>query len=308
MSFDHLQARIRAMKSPVVAELDLRPEQLPPALLARHLEAGGETLRSAALAAEEYGRLLLDGLADVVPAVSFPVSSFELLGWRGMEVLEKLIACAKSKGLFVIADAQRSGLGPDAAACGAAWLGGTRVGGTRVGGTLCPVFDADCVTVNGYLGSDCLGTVLEASKAANKCAFVLVKTPNPSSVELEDMAAGDRQVCTVMGDLTRRIAKDAAGEKFGFYALGAIVGTDYPVEMKQLRRRWDRIFFLVPDCGTPEHMDVARHAFDEYGRGAAVCVRGPILDACRESADPASAARAAADDLRRQWQDLVTIL
>ena len=303
MSFDHLQDRIRAVKSPVVPELDLRPEQLPPALLARCLEAGGENLQSAALAAEELGRLLLDGLAGAVPAVSFPVSSFETLGWRGLETLEKLITHAKNKGLFVIAGAQRSGLGPDAAACGAAWLGGA-----RVGGTLCPVFDADCVTVNGYLGSDCLGPVLDACRAADKCALVLVKTPNPSSVELEDMVAGDRQVCTVMGDLTRRLSRDTAGKKYGFHALGAVVGTLYPAEMKQLRRRLDRVFFLVPDCDAPERMDIARHAFDEYGRGAAVCVRRAILDACRENPDPSAAARAAAEDLRRRWRDLVTIL
>lgn len=291
------------MKSPVVAELDLRPELLPPPLLARHLEAGGETLQAAARAAEEYGRLLLEGLSDAVPAVSFPVASFELLGWRGMETLEKLIACAKGKGLFVIADGQRSGLGPAAAGFSAAWLGGVRVGGTQ-----CPVFDADCMTVNGYLGSDCLSPVLESCRAADRCALVLVKTPNPSSVELEDMVAGDRQVCTVMGDLTRRLSQDAAGEKYAFQALGAVVGTLYPAEMKQLRRRLDRIFFLVPDCDTPDRMDVARHAFDEYGRGAAVCVGKPILDACRESADCVQAARTAAGELRRQWRDLVTIL
>lgn len=303
MSFDQLQGRIRAVKSPVVAELDLRPELLPPAVLARHLEAGGETLSSAAGAVEETGRLLLEGLADVVPAVSFPVASFELLGWRGMEVLEKLIAWARSKGLFVIADAQRSGLGPAAAAFSGAWLGGV-----RVGGTLCPVFDADCVSVNGYLGSDCLGPVLEACRAADRCALVLVKASHPSSVELEDMVAGDRQVCTVVGDLTRRLSRDTAGKKYGFQALGAVVGTLYPAEMKQLRRRLDRIFFLVPDCDTPSHMDVSRHAFDELGRGAAVCARRPFLDACRESPDWVQAARSAALDLRGQWQDLVTIL
>lgn len=303
MSFDQLQGRIRAVKSPVVAELDLRAELLPSPLLARHLKSEGETLRAAALAAEEFGRLLLDGLADVVPAVSFPAASFEQLGWRGMETLEKLIACARSKGLFVIADAQRSALGPAAAAYGAAWLGGVRVGGVQ-----CPVFDADCMTVNGYLGSDCLGPILETCRAADRCALVLVKTPNPSSVELEDMVSGDRQVCTVMGDLTRRLSRDTAGEKYAFQALGVVVGTLYPAEMKQLRRRLDRSFFLVPDCDTPERMDIARHAFDEYGRGAAVCVCRPILDACRESSDCAQAARTAAEQLRRQWQDLVTIL
>lgn len=306
MSFDCLQDRIRALKSPVAVELDLRAENLPPALLARHLEAGGKALACAAGAVEEYGRLLIDGLSGVVPAVSFPAASFELLGWRGMEVLEKLIACAKGHDLFVIADAQRSGLGSAAADYAAAWLGGVGIGGDR-----CCVFDADCVTVNGYLGSDCLGPVLETCRAEDKCALVLAKTANPSSVELEDMVAGDRQVCSVMGDLARRLARDTAGKKYGFLALGAVVGTLYPAEMKQLRRRLDRVFFLVPWDGAPESMAIARHAFDEYGRGAAVCVGRPILDLCRDSSDAAGitgTARSAAVDLGHRWKSLVDFL
>lgn len=303
MSFDHLQERIRAVKSPVVAELDLRPENLPPALLARHLRAGENPLACAARAAEEFGRALLDGLSGAVPAVSFPVSAFETLGWRGLEVLENLISCAKSRELFVLADAQRSGLGPAAGAYAAAWLGRT-----GVGDELCPVFDADCVTVSPYLGSDCLKPVLQTCVEEDKCALVLAKTPNPSSVELEDLMAGDRLVHTAAADLARRLARDTAGKKYGFLALGAVIGSPYPVEMKRLRRRLDRVFFLVPGCETPEDMSVARHAFDEYGRGAAVCVSRPILDPCREGEDWARSARAAAEELRREWKALVTIL
>lgn len=304
MSFDSLQARIRALKSPVVAELDLRPETLPPALLARHMGRDGETLQAAAQAVEEFGRLLIDGLWDAVPAVSFPVSSFELLGWRGLEVLEKLISYARDKGLFVIADAQRSGLNAAASAYSAAWLGQV-----RVGGTLYPVFDADCVSVNGYAGSDCLKPFLETSVQTGKCALVLAKTPNPSAGELEDLVSGDRLVHTVMGDLVNRLARETAGEKYGFYALGAIVGTSYPVEMKRLRDRLDRVFFLVPCCETEEDMDIARHAFDKYGRGAAVCTGRPILDACRDLDEGFSqAAQAAAAALGRKWKEFVTIL
>lgn len=300
MSFDSLQARIRALKSPVAAELDLRPETLPPALLARHMDRDGETLQAAARAVEEFGRLLVDGLWDAVPAVSFPVSSFELLGWRGLEVLEKLIFYAREKGLFVIADAQRSGLYAAASACGAAWLGGV-----RVGGALCPVFDADCVSVNGYLGSDCLKPFLETCVETGKCALVLVKTPNPSAGELEDLVSGDRLVHTVVGDLVNRLAKETAG-KYGFYALGAVVGTPYPAEMKRLRGRLDRVFFLVPHETEPE---IARHAFNEYGRGAAVCVGRPILDACRDlEGDFSQAAHSAAEALGREWKEFVTIL
>lgn len=304
MSFDRLQTRIRTLKSPVVAELDLRPENLPPALLARHTAQRGETLQAAAQAVEEFGLLLLDGLWDAVPAVSFPASSFELLGWRGLKVLKTLISSAKHKGLFVIADAQRGGLGPSATAYSSAWLSGV-----QVGGTLCPVFDADCVTVNGYLGSDCLRPFLASCLEAGKCALVVMKLPSPSSVELEDLVAGDRLVHVAVGDLANRLARDTAGKQYGFSALGVVAGTLYPVEMKQLRRRLDRIFFLVPCCNTPGDMEIAQHAFNEYGRGAAVCVGSPILDACRNvEADYAQAARAAAEELRRQWKALVTIL
>lgn len=304
MSFDSLQARIRALKSPVTAELDLRPETLPPALLARHIDRDGETLQAAARAAEEFGRLLIDGLWDTVPAISFPVSSFELLGWRGLEVLEKLISYAKGKGLFVIADAQRSGLHSAAAAYSAAWLGQA-----QVGGALCPVFDADCVSVNGYLGSDCLKPFLETCVQTGKCALVLAKTPNPSSRELEDLVSGDRLVHTVVGDLANRLARETAEKKYGFYALGAIVGTSYPAELKRLRGRLDRVFFLVPCCETEEDMEVARHAFNEYGRGAAVCVGRPILDVCRGlEGDFSQAVHNAAEALGRKWKELVTIL
>lgn len=304
MSFDSLQARIRALKSPIVAELDLRPENLPPALLARHTGQCGQTLQAAVQAAEEFGLLLIEGLWDAVPAVSFSVPSFELLGWRGLAVLEKLIACAKQKGLFVIADAQRGGLGPAAAAYSAAWLGGA-----RVGNTFHPVFDADCLTVNGYLGSDCLKPFLECCIETDKCALVVVKMPGPSSVELEDLVAGDRLVHTAVGDLAGRLARDSAGKQYGFGALGAVVGTPYPVEMKQLRRRLDRVFFLVPCCDTDGDMEVAQHAFNEYGRGAAVCVGSPILGACRSvEADFSQAVHAAAEEQRRKWKNLVTIL
>lgn len=302
MSFDSLQARIRALKSPVVAELDL--QDLPPALLARHIGQCGETLQAAAQATEEFGLLLIDGLWDAVPAVSFPAAPFERLGWRGLAVLEKLIAHAKQKGLFVIADAQRGGLGPAATAYAAAWLG--RV---PVGGALSPVFDADCVTVNGYLGSDCLKPFLDCCAGTGKCALVVAKLPSPSSVELEDLVAGDRLVHTAVGDLAGRLAKGAAGEKYGFGALGVVFGTPYPVEMKQLRRRLERVFFLVPCCDTAGDMEVAQHAFNEYGRGAAVCVGKPILDACRGvDTDISQAVHTVASELGRKWKESITIL
>ena len=73
------------------------------------------------------------------------------------------------------------------------------------------------------MGSDAIKPFLDQGVARNKSAFGLAKTSNPSSVELQDMVAGDRVVYTVMGDLIERWGKDTAG-KYGYNALGAVVG------------------------------------------------------------------------------------
>ena len=59
-------------------------------------------------------------------------------------------------------------------------------------------------------GSDSINPFLEAAKGEDKCVFVLVKTSNPGSGELQDVVAGDRLVYQVMGDLNERIAKGTA--------------------------------------------------------------------------------------------------
>ena len=205
MSFDILQDKIKEKKNPTVAGLDARVEYIPPHILKKYTSQYGETLQAAALAVEEFDCSLIDALCDVVPAVKPQSAYFEMLGWRGMETLKEVITHAKGKGLYVIADIKRGDIGTTATAYAEGWLGTTRVGETD-----CAAFDADCVTLNGYMGSDAIKPFLDQCVARNKSAFVLAKTSNPSSVELQDMVAGDRVVYTVMGDLIERWGKDTA--------------------------------------------------------------------------------------------------
>lgn len=307
MSFDILQDKIRAKKNPTVSGLDARVEYIPPYILKKYTDQYGESLQAAAGAVLEFDRGLIDALCDVVPAVKPQSAYFEMLGWRGMEVLEEIIAYAKSKGLYVIADVKRGDIGTTAAAYAEAWLGGT-----QVGETLCPVFDADCVTLNGYMGTDAIKPFLSECAARNKSAFVLVKTSNPSSVELQDMVAGDRLVYTVMGDLVERWGKDTAG-KYGYNALGAVVGATHPSVLKELRRRLPSTFFLVPGYGAQggTAADV-RYAFDELGRGAIVNASRSIMCAWSKTGgggtDYQEAARTAAEKMRDEIRRYVTIM
>ena len=307
MSFDVLQDKIKEKKNPTVAGLDARVEYVPPSILKKHIDRAGETLEAAAAAVQEFDCGLIDALADVVPAVKPQAAYFEMLGWRGMKALEEITAYAKSKDLFVIADVKRGDIGTTATAYSEAWLGSTQVGSTS-----CPVFDADCVTLNGYMGSDAVKPFLEDCMKRDKCAFVLAKTSNPSSKELQDIVAGDRLVYTVMGDLIQRWGQGTEG-RYGYQALGAVVGATHPSVLKELRRRLDRTFFLVPGYGAQggTAADV-RSAFDELGRGAIVNASRSIMCAWqktgKDGSDYQDAARAAAEKMRDEIKRYVTIL
>ena len=307
MSFDVLQDKIKAKKNPTVAGLDARVEHVPPSILKKHMDRHGQTLEAAAGAVLEFDKGLIDALADVVPAVKPQSAYFEMLGWRGMKALEEVIAYAKEKDLFVIADVKRGDIGTTAAAYSQAWLGATQVGDDS-----CPVFDADCVTLNGYMGSDSIKPFLEAARAEDKCVFVLVKTSNPGSGELQDILAGDRQVYEVMGDLNERIAAGTEG-KYGYTMAGAVTGATYPSDIRALRKRLEKTFFLVPGYGAQGGTaEDVKFAFDKYGHGAIVNSSRGIMCAWQKTGgdghDFAQAARNAALKMRDDIKQFVTIV
>ena len=307
MSFDALQEKIRAKKNPTVAGLDPKPEQIPPHILKASYETYGETLQGAAEAVWTFNQGLIDALCDVVPAVKPQAAYYERLGWRGLEEMERTIAYAREKDLFVIADIKRGDIGSTAQAYADAWLGETRVGEASH-----PVFNADCVTLNGYMGSDTIEPFVEACKAGDKCLFLLVKTSNPGSGELQNMVAGDRLVYKVMGDMTAKLGKGTEG-RYGFHLAGAVVGATYPSDMRELRRRLEHTFFLVPGYGAQGGTaEDVQYAFNKYGHGAIVNASRSIMCAWqktgRDGTDYQEAARAAAVAMRDDIRKYVTIV
>ncbi|MDE6955257.1 MAG: orotidine 5'-phosphate decarboxylase, partial [Oscillospiraceae bacterium] len=98
-----------------------------------------------------------------------------------------------------------------------------------------------------------------------------------------------------------------------YQALGAVVGATHPSVLKELRYRLDKVFFLVPGYGAQggTAADV-RFAFDELGRGAIVNASRSIMCAWqktgKDGADYQDAARAAAEKMRDEIKQYVTIL
>lgn len=307
MSFDVLQEKIREKKNPTVAGLDARIEYVPEYIREEAFEKYGVGLKGAVEAIWQFNVGLIDALCDIVPAVKPQSAYYENLGWQGMEMLERTIRYAKEKGLFVIADIKRGDIGSTATAYAEGWLSGA-----PIEGQVFKSFDADCVTLNGYMGSDSIKPFLEAAKGEDKCAFVLVKTSNPGSGELQDVKAADgRTIYEVMGELNEQIAAGTEG-KYGFTMAGAVTGATYPQQIQDLRARLPHTFFLVPGYGAQggTAADV-KYAFNEKGHGAIVNSSRGIMCAWKKTGgdghDFKEAARNAAIAMRDDIAQFVTV-
>ena len=303
MSLDRMIEKIAQLQNPTVAGLDPKLSYIPEYIREKALKEHGKTLEAAAAAVLEYNRGLIDALCGIVPAVKPQAAYYEAFGWQGVKVLAETIAYAKEKGMFVITDGKRNDIGTTMEAYAAAHLGKTEVEGE----VLTP-FGADALTVNGYLGSDGIAPVAKVCKEQDGGMFVLVKTSNPSSGELQDRILEDGMtVYRTMGERCEEWGKELPG-KYGYSGVGAVVGATYPKQLGELRKALPHTFFLVPGYGVQGGgaKDVAP-AFDTKGLGAIVNASRSILCAWQKTgAAPEDFAKAAAAEAIRMRDDILS--
>lgn len=257
---DRLDAAIKQKGNPICLGLDPRFENLPKAIAESALKQHGETPQARAEAFTVFNTYLIDALADVVPICKPQVAFYEELGAPGMIALGETIAYARSRGMLVIADAKRGDIGATAEAYAREFLSGEKA-----------AFNADALTVNGYMGRDTLEPFLETG-AANGCGiFVLVKTSNPGSGDLQDLKLADgRLVREHVARMVHELGQKQRGE-CGLSDVGAVVGATYPDEARALRQLMPETIFLIPGYGAQG--GTAKDAlagFRADGRGAIV--------------------------------------
>lgn len=297
MPLDALIEKIAEKQNPTVVGLDPNLEKMPGFIREKAFAACGKNFDGAAMALLMFNMGLIDALCDIVPAVKPQCAYYEEYGWQGMRALEKTITYAKSKGMYVITDGKRGDIGTTMNAYANAHLGQTDIGGVKA-----RPFGADALTVNGYLGSDCIEPVINTCRENGGGMFVLVKTSNPSSGELQDKILDGMTVYEYMGNMCEKWGEKLPG-KHGYSGVGAVVGATYPQQLAKLRRRLAHTFFLVPGYGAQGGgaADVAG-AFDKNGCGAVVNSSRSIIyayskEGCDEH-DYAGAARREAIKMR----------
>lgn len=307
MSIDALQEQIRRWKAPIMVGLDPYLPILPPHIVREAFAQHGQTPHGAAEAYARFCTELLNALKDSVPAIKLQSACFEALGADGIAVMQRLSAYAKSQGYYVLIDSMRGDVGSVAEIYAQAMFGAVPVGETAH-----RLYDCDALTVNGYLGSDGIKPFLPYCKRDGKNIFLLLKTSNRSSREVQDLLSGDRVVYTAMADLVMRWSTDLFG-KNGYSEIGAVVGATFPQTLKLLREKYDRLFFLVPGYGaqggTAKNV---QFAFDRFGHGAIVTASRSILCAWQKAGsdgtDYLTHAVAAVEKMKKEIARYVTIL
>lgn len=296
---DKLIDQIIKTKCPICVGLDTQMDYIPAGFLSGD---NSDAFKYAAKNIFEFNRAIIDSIYDVVPCVKVQSAYYEMYGYRGAEVFFKTLCYAKERGLIVIADVKRNDIGSTAAAYSNAYLGRTRINGEEVA-----PFDADFVTVNGYLGSDGIMPFVDDCSRYRKGIFVLVKTSNPSSGELQDLVSGKKAIWEHMADMVEKWGEGLIG-KYGYSSVGAVVGATYPRQAKSLRTKHPGIFVLIPGYGAQGATvaDIMPN-FDARGLGGIVNSSRAILNAHKnkkyESMSFAAAARAATLDMNTDIQN-----
>ena len=273
---DRLSGRIKE-RGPICIGLD--------PLLAKLPEGLPKTIEGIQI----FCRRIIDAVNPIAAILKPQLAYFEVLGWEGMKLFYELCSYAQKQGLMVIADGKRNDIGSTCEAYADAYLSASS-----------PI---DALTVSPYLGSDGVTPFIERAVKNDRGIYVLVKTSNESSGELQDLPVGDEVVHEYLAQLVESWATGHLGN-CNLSCVGAVVGATYPEELTYLRTLMPHVPFLIPGYGAQGGTAAdCRPGFLADGQGAVVNSSRAILYASKGN-DWQEAAQKAALAMQKEFQNL----
>lgn len=248
---DRLVDAIRQKKSRVVVGLDPRLESLPEEFkhgTAKDIERAGKAVL-------DFNAKLIDIVKGHAVAVKPQIAFYEKLGPYGIVAYFATCKHARDNGLLVIGDVKRGDVPDTAKAYSDAHF---------------HAFPADAITVNAFFGTDGMEPFIQGAQKVGGGLFVLVKTSNPKSGEIQDLPVEGRPLYL---HLAEKVAAWGAGSKgeCGYSAVGAVVGATHPKQAAEIRAALPHAFFLVPGYGAQGgKAEDLKACFNADGLGAIV--------------------------------------
>lgn len=248
--FEKLDQRARLIDSVLCVGLDPHPGDLP---------------EQTGTAAREFCIRLINATRDDALAFKPNAAFFEALGPEGWEALADVIK-AVPDGIPVILDAKRGDISSTARAYARSAF---------------EVLGADAITLSPYLGYDSITPFMEDPE---KGIFLLCKTSNPGSVDLQDLPLGGNYRLMMVYEKIAGLACEwgTSGN------VGLVVGATFPDALRRAREMAPDQWFLAPGLGAQgaDLKAAMRAGLREDGLGLLINVSRSIARA----EDPAKAA------------------
>jgi len=192
---------------------------------------------------ERCARTLVEATAGEVAVYKPQSAFFEVFGSAGIAVLERVLTDIREAGAISLLDVKRGDIGSTMAAYAHAYLGD---------GPLA----SDAITISPYLGFGSLQPAVDLAIANGRGVYVLVRTSNPESDEVQMAHAEGRSVAQQVIDTAAKINAGQGASATVPGPIGAVVGLTHQaldVDLSSLQGS-----ILVPGLGaqggTPEHV------------------------------------------------------
>lgn len=290
MSIDKLHEKIRKLKNPSMVDFSVGSDSIPAHILQQEADELTAYVR--------FCRELMQALKDTVPAVRFRFDTFALMGQQGLPALSSLLREAGELGYYVLLDGPGI-LTPWDAERSAQVLFGTEQ------------YPCDGLLISPYIGSDAVKPFLPYCKEG-KDLFIVVRSPNKSALELQDLLTGSRLVHTAAMDMVNRLGETIFG-KCGYSRVNAAVSAGAANSIRTIRNSYKHTYLLVDGLDYPSgnHKNCC-NAFDRYGYGAVVSAGPSITAAWKEAesdgSDYIEQAQQAAERMKKNLLRYITIL
>lgn len=231
---DRLIERTRALGHPLCVGLDPHLAMVPPLFRQGSMAPNDERT---SLAVEAFLAAVIDRVAGRVAIVKPQIAFFEQLGWRGLRVLEGLCQRAREADLMILLDAKRGDIGSTAEGYASAYLSAEAV------------IPVDAMTLNPYLGFETIEPFARTASEAGRGIFVVVKTSNAGSADLQDRDVEGEPLFGRVADGLVPMQEGLLGAKTGWSSLGVVCGATWPDQARRVREALPKALFLVPGYG-----------------------------------------------------------
>ena len=275
---DRLFESTNLLGHPLCVGIDPRFESLPDSICHSLSEITPNTIASAY---ETFCTEVLDIIHPYVRVIKFQMAFFEILGGPGFSALQKLLQKSRQMGFLTILDGKRNDISSTATAYAQAAFSNLVFRGDQY-----PIWKADAMTINPYLGSDTIETFAEIAKQEHAGLFVLVRTSNPGSGEFQNLICNGKPLFQYVVESIERINSTFMGD-CGFGNIGAVVGATHPEELIKIRQLFPKLWLLIPGVGAQGGDETAiRSILYRTGPMGAIVNSSRGITFCYHSKDP----------------------